>query len=66
MAYEGRRHDNRGPQRDGPREFFKATCVDCGGECEVPFKPTQGRPVYCQKCYKGHKPEERRPRKHLF
>ena len=29
----------------GPREMHKATCSDCGAECEVPFKPTEGRPV---------------------
>lgn len=55
MAYGGYR-DNR---REAPREFFKATCSDCGTECEVPFKPTQGRPVYCRDCFKKHKPVER-------
>ena len=42
----------RGPRRDfGPREMHKATCADCGKECEVPFKPTEGRPVYCRECF---------------
>ena len=41
MAYGGYRND-----RERPKEFFKTTCSDCGAECEVPFKPTQGRPVY--------------------
>lgn len=57
MAYGGYR-DNR----DRPKEFFKATCSDCGVECEVPFKPTQGRPVYCRDCFKKHQPAERRDR----
>ncbi|HME86823.1 MAG TPA: CxxC-x17-CxxC domain-containing protein [Candidatus Nanoarchaeia archaeon] len=35
----------------GPREMHKATCADCGKECEVPFKPAEGRPVYCRDCY---------------
>ena len=39
----------------GPREMHKATCADCGKECEVPFKPTEGRPVYCKECYPKHK-----------
>jgi CxxC-x17-CxxC domain-containing protein len=43
----------------GPREMHKATCADCGQECEVPFKPTEGRPVYCQECYKKHRPPRR-------
>jgi ATP-dependent RNA helicase DeaD len=28
-----------------------ATCSKCGEECEIPFKPDLGRPVYCQKCW---------------
>ena len=32
----------------GPREMHKTVCSDCGQECEVPFKPTEGRPVYCR------------------
>ena len=39
----------------GPREMHKATCADCGAECEVPFKPTDGRPVYCKDCYQKHR-----------
>ena len=35
----------------GPREMHKATCADCGQECEVPFKPTGDRPVYCKECW---------------
>jgi CxxC-x17-CxxC domain-containing protein len=42
----------------GPREMSKVTCSDCGKECEVPFKPTEGRPVYCQDCL----PKHRKPR----
>jgi CxxC-x17-CxxC domain-containing protein len=45
-----------GFKRDfGPREMSKATCSDCGNECEVPFKPTEGKPVYCKDCYRKHK-----------
>jgi len=39
----------------GPREMHKAVCVDCKKETEVPFKPTEGRPVYCRDCYPNHK-----------
>jgi CxxC-x17-CxxC domain-containing protein len=41
----------RRPFNDGPREMHKATCSQCGKECEVPFKPTEGKPVYCKECY---------------
>ncbi|MFH0748850.1 MAG: CxxC-x17-CxxC domain-containing protein [Candidatus Bathyarchaeota archaeon] len=33
----------------------KVTCSDCGNECEVPFTPTQGRPVYCRDCFQKHR-----------
>jgi CxxC-x17-CxxC domain-containing protein len=35
----------------GPREMHKATCSECGKECEVPFKPTDGRQVFCRECF---------------
>lgn len=45
-----------GGRRDfGPREMHKATCDECKKECEVPFKPTEGKPVYCKECYAKHK-----------
>jgi len=42
------------------REMHKAVCADCGKECEVPFQPTEGRPVYCRDCYRKHVPQRRR------
>ncbi len=39
----------------GPREMHKATCSECQQECEVPFKPTEGKPVYCRDCFQKHK-----------
>ncbi len=45
---------NRG---DSDREMYKATCADCGRECEIPFRPTTGRPVYCRDDFKKHSPE---------
>ena len=44
----------------GPREMHKATCSECGQECEVPFKPTEGKPVYCTACFQKH----RKPRRY--
>ena len=40
-----------------PREMHKATCADCGKECEVPFKPDGTRPVYCRDCFQKRKPK---------
>jgi CxxC-x17-CxxC domain-containing protein len=28
-----------------------ATCASCGKDCQVPFEPRDGRPVYCSDCY---------------
>jgi len=30
---------------------FKVNCSKCNEATEVPFKPTEGRPVYCRTCY---------------
>lgn len=48
---------NRGRYPSSPREMHKAICADCGKECEVPFRPKEGRPVYCKECYPKHKPQ---------
>ena len=57
MPFGNRRPSGFGGPRDfgGPREMHKAVCADCGQETEVPFKPTEGRPVYCRDCYQKHK-----------
>jgi len=44
----------------GPRTMHKATCSECGQECEVPFEPTEGKPVYCNTCFQKH----RKPRRY--
>jgi len=33
----------------------KTMCSHCGKETTVPFKPTQGRPVYCRECFQGRR-----------
>ncbi|MCM8761584.1 MAG: hypothetical protein NC933_05590, partial [Candidatus Omnitrophica bacterium] len=47
---------NRQPetrQNNGFKEriLYKAVCADCSKECEIPFNPASGRPVYCKECY---------------
>jgi len=29
----------------------RTICSQCGKETTVPFKPTQGRPVFCRECF---------------
>ncbi|MFH1315960.1 MAG: CxxC-x17-CxxC domain-containing protein [Candidatus Woesearchaeota archaeon] len=50
---QDRRGGFRGDQ--GPREMHNTVCADCGNECQVPFKPSGDRPVYCKECYRKHK-----------
>lgn len=50
----GSRGDFRGSRgRSNRRDFEKTqvTCSTCGKECEVPFKPTSSKPVYCSDCF---------------
>ena len=70
MGFNDRGNSSRGGSRDsnrggsggfrggfsgGPREMTKVICSDCGVETEVPFKPTEGRPVYCRDCLPNHR-----------
>ena len=64
---DGSSRRGRGRFRDGPRrrdssrgsygrnkrevEMTKVTCSSCGEKCEVPFKPTSTKPVYCNECF---------------
>jgi CxxC-x17-CxxC domain-containing protein len=47
MGYQG------GGGFGGPKEMFTATCAECQKECQVPFKPSGDRPVYCFDCNKA-------------
>ncbi len=38
------------------RKMYDATCAKCGQPCQVPFQPTEGRPVYCRNCYRPRRP----------
>ena len=35
-------------------ERHTVTCDSCGKRCEVPFKPTSNKPVYCSDCFKNN------------
>ncbi len=39
------------PSFGGDRQMFEATCGKCGDKCEVPFRPTEGKPVFCSNCF---------------
>ncbi len=42
-------------------QMHRATCAECNKSCEVPFRPTGERPVYCSDCFgksQGREPRE--------
>jgi CxxC-x17-CxxC domain-containing protein len=41
-----------GGRGDRP-EMHRATCSDCGKGCEVPFRPTGDKPVFCSDCFEN-------------
>ena len=53
-ACKGRRDERRRPD---PRHRVQTatTCAQCGRETTVPFRPTEGRPVFCKDCFAGRK-----------
>lgn len=34
------------------KTYYKVNCTQCGVETEVPFKPIEGRAVYCRDCFR--------------
>ena len=64
-----RRNSNRSRGSED-RAMHEAICDKCGSECEIPFKPTEGKPVYCSDCFKkrgsSESPESRKPSRDKF
>ncbi len=52
-----RDHDRR---NGGRADMHQATCSECGNPCEVPFKPTGARPIFCNNCFGKQKNQEGR------
>ena len=67
----GQFSNDRGPRRSGgfrggnggsrekSFEKFDAICSKCGKPCQVPFRPSGTRPVYCKECFDGPHPVSR-------
>lgn len=49
----GNRSNNRN-SRGNDRTMYSATCDACSKECQVPFKPTGDKPIYCDDCFKSN------------
>lgn len=39
----------------GPVTMHKAVCDKCNKNCEVPFRPSGDKPIYCNECFGGKK-----------
>lgn len=37
-------------------EMFSAVCDKCGKNCEVPFRPSNNKPIYCSDCFRSVDP----------
>lgn len=42
---------NRAKYGERRQEKFDVVCDKCGEDCQVPFRPSSSKPVYCDKCY---------------
>lgn len=40
-----------GGGQDGPRQMHDAICSECGKNCQIPFRPSGDRPVFCSDCF---------------
>ncbi len=62
----GRRDFGRRDDRGGDRQMFDAVCSNCGKDCQVPFKPTSGKPIFCSECFDKQGGHDRGPRERSF
>ena len=57
--FGGKSSGRPGGFHSGPREqatMHQATCNECGKDCQVPFRPSGERPVYCRDCFAKNAP----------
>lgn len=57
----GKRDFGRSGSSD--RQMHQAICAECGKKCEVPFRPTSNKPVYCSDCFGGSKGRDFEPKR---
>ena len=57
-CFRNKANSNRSSGRDSKKSNFQekrmysAICTECGNKCEVPFRPTGGKPIYCSNCFR--------------
>jgi len=53
-CFKNKRSQGRGDRRGHDRrdrQMFSAVCDKCGKNCEVPFRPSGGKPIFCDQCF---------------
>lgn len=50
-SFGGPRGSYGADRRFEEKRMFDAQCDKCGAECQVPFRPTGQKPVYCSNCF---------------
>ncbi|MEI8339164.1 MAG: CxxC-x17-CxxC domain-containing protein [bacterium] len=48
------------------KEMFSATCSECQKDCQVPFRPSNGKPIFCNDCFSKQKGDDRGGREDRF
>lgn len=56
-GFSSRRGDDNRPQ------MHNAVCTNCGNNCEVPFRPMSGKPIFCNDCFKSKRNDSPREEK---
>lgn len=47
-------------------QMHKAVCSECGKSCEVPFRPSSDKPIYCNDCFSSKRGGEDRGERKSF
>ncbi|MGV8151230.1 MAG: CxxC-x17-CxxC domain-containing protein [Candidatus Woesearchaeota archaeon] len=50
--------NNRKPETNTGFQLHHAICDKCGRDCDIPFKPTGGKPIYCRSCFRANDSEK--------
>ena len=62
----GRRDSGRSNSRADRPTPTEVNCDKCGKRCEVPFKPTSSKPVYCSDCFRKKEKSDSRGKSNQF
>ena len=46
--------------------MHQAICASCGNQCQVPFRPSGSKPVYCSQCFESNENSGSRDRSSNF